>query len=148
VKPILRAAPARLIIFTVTLLALLVLLQIGARLLARAEHGVTRTVVAVVAESIVCAVMIVVYRALVRWFEGRPADELDGGPGRARLALLGVIVGTTLFTCVYGVLWSAGIVAYAGPGSAAGAVTMAAFAAAAALFGFLAARRGRWRLRR
>jgi uncharacterized protein len=133
VKPILRTAPARLVIFTVTLLALLVLLQMGARFLAHAVHGAARTVVAVVVELIVCAVMILVYRALVRWLERRPADELEGAPGGARLALFGVILGAALFAGVYAVLWGAGIVTYAGPGSAAGAVTMAALAAAAAV---------------
>ncbi|MFZ1906288.1 MAG: hypothetical protein WAU56_12965, partial [Steroidobacteraceae bacterium] len=76
--------------------------------------------------------MILAYRAEVRWLESRPADEL-GAARSAPLVLAGLLLGAALFAGVYAVLWSVGVVAYAGPGSAAGAVTMAALAAGAAV---------------
>jgi uncharacterized protein len=113
-------------------LVLLLLLQTGTRLIAHAVQGAAKTVVAVVLELIVCAVMILAYRAEVRWLESRPADEL-GAERSAPVVLAGLLLGAALFAGVYAVLWSARVVAYAGPGSAAGAVTMAALAAGAAV---------------
>jgi membrane protease YdiL (CAAX protease family) len=127
-----RTAPARLIVFTVSLLVLLVLVQTGVRVLAHAVPGATRTPVAVVLELVVCAVMIVAYRAEVGWLERRPADEL-GAARSAPLLLSGLLLGAALFAGVYAVLWSAGVVAYAGRGSVAGTVTLMALAAAAAV---------------
>jgi uncharacterized protein len=131
-RAIVRTAPARLIVMTITLLLLLLVLQSGARFLAHAVYGATRAAVAVLAELTVCAVMVLVYRGEVRWLERRAAEEL-GGAGSARLVLYGAILGAALFAGVYAVLSSAGVVAYAGPGSAAGALTTAALSAAAAV---------------
>ncbi|MGB6604713.1 MAG: CPBP family intramembrane glutamic endopeptidase [Steroidobacteraceae bacterium] len=131
-RSILRTAPARLIIFTVSLFALLILLQTGARLVTHAVQGATRALLAVVLELIVCAVMILAYRAEVRWLERRRADEI-GAAGSVPPALGGLLLGAALFTAVYAVLWCAGAVTYAGPGSVTGAVTTAGLSAAAAV---------------
>ena len=58
-------------------------------------------------------VMIVAYRALIRWTEKRAATELGSG-NALTLTANGILVGLVLFCAVYAVLWVAGTVKFTG----------------------------------
>jgi len=127
-----RSVTVRLIVFTVTLLALLVLLQKGAGLLAHSADGTSRTVVMFISELMVCAVMILAYRTTVRLLENRRVVEL--GLRRSGVLILeGIAIGSAIFVVVYAILWIAGVATYTGTGGGLGAVAAAGSAAAAAI---------------
>jgi membrane protease YdiL (CAAX protease family) len=77
-------------------------------------------------------VMIVAYRALIRWTEKRTATEL-GSNKALTLAANGILVGLGLFCAVYAVLWLAGAVTFTGLNPALGVIPMLAISISSAI---------------
>jgi len=118
-----RGAMVRLVVFSVSLFALLVLVQIGIQHLAHmVVDGAMRAVVRITAELAACAIMILAYRGEVRLLERRHPDELQRA-GSARLALYGVLIGTALFVTLYAILWGARVATYTSVGGVSYALT-------------------------
>jgi membrane protease YdiL (CAAX protease family) len=127
-----RRLVVRLIFFAATLLALLVALQV---LVALAIHKVptaARGPVAIVAEIVVCVIVMVAYRGEVRLIERRKSAELQFDRSTVFI-LSGVLIGILLFVVVYAILWALGVAHYTGLGAVNGVPAAFAGAMAAAV---------------
>jgi membrane protease YdiL (CAAX protease family) len=121
------------LLFALALIALYVALQgLTGLVLYRAELS-ARGSTLLVMELIICAVMVVAYRVLVRVVERRGARELAFDASTA-WALRGVLTGAALFCAVYAVLWASGSARYLGFDGLSG-VTFAFGISIAAAFG-------------
>lgn len=107
-------------------------LQLASHAVLHPVGGAVRPVAILAVQLIVCTLMILAYRAAVRWLERRPATELEPA-GSLRLVLPGVLIGALLFAAVYTILWAMGVAHYAGLGEPAGVLSSAGAAAAAAV---------------
>jgi hypothetical protein len=71
------------------------------------------------ADAVVCAWLVCyLYRLLVRWMEGRKAEELAWNQQAGPLIFAGVCLGALLFCAVYALLFAFGVVSFHGFGSA------------------------------
>jgi membrane protease YdiL (CAAX protease family) len=127
-----RRLVVRLIFFAATLLALLVALQVLAALAIHKVPTAARGPVAIVAEIVVCVVMIVAYRGEVRLIERRKAAEVQFDRSTVFI-LSGVLIGILLFVVVYAILWALGVAQYTGLGAVNGVPAAFAGAMAAAV---------------
>jgi membrane protease YdiL (CAAX protease family) len=114
------------------MLVLLIALQVGVHALAHTVPARTKTGVVSMLEMAACAVMILAYRGGVWLLEHRAATEIALRK-RAWLFLPGVILGLSILSVVYAILWAMGIAHYEGFGQWAGVIAAAASALAAAV---------------
>jgi CAAX protease family protein len=103
----------RLVVLFVVFLALYAGGQFGRAALVKYAHTFPRGEVLLAANLVFAALMIIAYRLLVRWMEGRSADEL-GLRHAVRLSLGGTVVGMILFVGVYAALWFSAAVKFEG----------------------------------
>jgi len=129
-----RIAILRLLVMAVVVIAVYVGLQVVARLAAPHIAPLLPKTWLNPAVAIVCGVVLIgAYRLMVRWLEGRRADELAFGPGLS-LVPIGVVAGFGLFCTVFCALLIAGHAVWGGFAGTKGVMTAAAAALAAAVF--------------
>ncbi len=123
----------RLLAMVIVLFVMLVLLQLIPRMLApQLTHLMPRTWLNPAAALVGAVVMIGAYRLLVRWLEGRKADELAIGPSIG-LILPGVALGFGLFCTVFVLLWASGHASWPRWVGTSGMLTAAATSVSAAV---------------
>lgn len=123
----------RVVAMTAVLVVVVLALQVGARLAApQLTPLLPRTWLNPAVAAITGLALIVAYRLLVRWLEGRSADEIAIGPSIG-LAPLGVVAGFGLFCIVFVLLWATGHASWPRWAGASGMLTAAAAAGLSAV---------------
>jgi len=108
-----RFWPLRLVLFFIVLVALYAGTQIAMLALPAKLSGFPPQSVAVAAALLGCAVIVAVYRLLVRWTERRPAAELSAHRAVPRF-VGGALIGFLLFAGVCAILYLCGVAAFGG----------------------------------
>jgi uncharacterized protein len=124
--------PLRFVVLFAATMGLLVGNYFLVSLSARHRGALPRDLVLVTGAVIAVTVMILAYRLLVRWTEGRRASEL-GKSGWLSLTATGVAIGLFLFTTVFACLVLFGAASIAGGGTANTLIPQVAAAAMAAV---------------
>lgn len=125
-----RSYALRILVLFLALFGILAACELVPNLVLQSHPHWPKFPVTAAGSVLLCAVMIVAYRLLVRWTERRGASEI-AATGAPSLFLGGLAIGVTLFCAVYAVLYACGAVSFAGVHSGAG-VGIAAAAALAA----------------
>jgi len=108
--------PLRFVVLFAATLSLLVGNYFLVSLSVKHRGALPRDLVLAAGAIIAVAVMILAYRLLVRWTEGRRASEL-GNSGSASLTAAGMAIGLFLFATVFACLVLFGAASIAGPGA-------------------------------
>jgi len=109
VRAVARFTWARLLLFTVSLLAALIGLQVLISLVARQIPATERPLWLLPAKLLLGALMLWLYRGEVQYFERRNVSELEPD-GAGRRVAVGIVLGAVLFSVVFAFLALGGYV--------------------------------------